>query len=84
MEAVTGQKYIEGQWMYSGKRKDCEKRSWVRVEDMAVCQVLVETGMLHIPCRPTTHPTNDGNNGWKEMDGGKMGGREEIHCMDHN
>jgi hypothetical protein len=41
-EAVAGRKYIEGRWMYLIKWKDWEKRSWVRAEDMAGSQDLMD------------------------------------------
>jgi len=41
-------------------------------------------GAPHIQCRQTTVPNNDTQDGWRRKEGGKKGGREGIHCMDHN
>jgi hypothetical protein len=43
------------------------------------------SGTSHIRCQQTTNPNNDGNDGWRGKGrGGKKGGREKIHCMDHD
>jgi hypothetical protein len=38
------------------------------------------SGTLHIQWVQTTRPNND----WKEGLRGKQGGRDEIHCVDHD
>jgi len=56
VEAVAGQKCIEGTWMCRIQWKDWEKQSWVWVEDTVGCKELVDKwNTAHL--EPADHPS---------------------------
>jgi hypothetical protein len=80
VEAVAGRKSIEGRWMYLIKWKDWEKRSWVRAEDMAGSQELMDKWNAAHPV-PADHPSKQWWESRMEEEAGGEGRRSIVWTM---